>query len=243
MSIEAITRSRQLGGLLLTLLAVACRPTDVPVGDRSIAHAVVPDAGTSPDAAVDTRASGEADASTASKGGSGEPADAGDEGRVDDFEHDAAPLVLAHRTLAGPCVDPVAHTGSEEHLEIPRKQWPGVYETWLENRDLDGDGQGEWVVERMHAECDHALRLYVRRGDCGYFVGTLVGLDFAPMKASTNDLHDVTVESLSCPISHRKHYCRSTWKFDGHTYAPASERLAEAPRVPVEVVDPHAGCE
>ena len=98
--------------------------------------------------------------------------------------------------------------------------------------DLDVDGYGSPVVmvpddnPELSAD-DMEWTMYLKRGDCGYDVGTIAGLeDPAQLESESNGLRDLsTVRPASVPSGRGRGNVVSTqYKFDGKRYRPGKGR-------------------
>ena len=194
--------------LLLLLPLVACTPTPLqpPAPTAQLAPSTSP---TSTVAAVPRDASAAVD-----------PVDAGpkdaitpDAGLVDAGRPDAG----AARTvrLPGACIDPKTHASKT----IDKGKYPDSLYTDVPGVDLDGDGVDDAVIFGGATNITSTHHLYVLRGKCGHYVGTLhtAASGLAPTTDVNAGLFDLEGES-AC----QRHCCtagtRFRYRFDGRVY-------------------------
>jgi hypothetical protein len=132
--------------------------------------------------------------------------------------------------LKEPCVDAIAHAAWVIGKADPGDRYPnGFYSMAQVSLDLDEDRSTDMVVWGGASRQEVTYHLYVRRGECGYYVGTVPSSE--PLRtesAKSHGLHDVRSASDECPKSHKMSYCEATWRFDGTKYQVRSEK--EVPR-------------
>ena len=146
---------------------------------------------------------------------------------------DAGTLLGAGRVLRSPCVNPSVHAavvsagdgGSEPMLEF-------YVEDQIQKLDLDRDTKDDVVINGGASRWDVTYWLYVRRGACGHFVGTLSSSDgVKALRSESGGLVDLRVLTDECPklggLGHG--WCEIVYRFNGTRYKPISEKRAARP--------------
>lgn len=133
-------------------------------------------------------------------------------------------------TLPGPCVDPVLHAAFGLNADATVDNYRQLYISQTPWEDIDGDGTEDYLVKGGVLAAS-TYYLYVRRGDCGYYVGKvsdalMVGTD----GKKRGDLVEIFTTGNVCPISKKRHYCRGIWLFGGTAYALSSEEPIDRPK-------------
>lgn len=150
-------------------------------------------------------------------------------GDMPDYVRRPGPLTMSSGiVLPGPCVDPLLHAAfalnSGATLETYQSQYY-LQAPWI---DLDGDGLNDFVV-RGGGVPEGAYYLYLRRGDCGYHVGTIPRAESfgssGEMRGGLLQLFSVSHGCADGGIQRRQYFCRARWAFDGTAYALSLERL------------------
>jgi len=162
-----------------------------------------------------------------------EPRDAGADAAAvsrDPVRH-REPLVLVGGTVPGPCVDPTPWL---------RQRHPDLGDSFFDPAglevDLDGDGVNDEGYFGGAARFETDYRLFVRRGDCAYSVGSVHSSDgVTALRARHHGLFDIRTSSDSCPLAERRGrpstyqgYCETDWRFDGREFVPFAERKTKS---------------
>ena len=147
-------------------------------------------------------------------------------------------------TLAGPCVLPGLATTVDRYATsgTDAEPYPDDLEINAadesEADDLDGDGTADTLVFIGGARTLSTFGLYVRRGECGYFVGSIEtenGLHALATKS--HGLADVRTVSDQCgPLKTR--FCEVFQRFDGHTYRLLSRKPLPFPSPTLSPIKP-----
>ncbi|MBK8219204.1 MAG: hypothetical protein IPK71_36220 [Myxococcales bacterium] len=89
--------------------------------------------------------------------------------------------------------------------------------------DVDGDGTPDFVLNGGASRTIMNLRVYLKRGTCGYDLGTLEA-EGAPEQLATKTLglFDIRVIQDLCAAKTRTNRCEVVYKFDGRRYRPVS---------------------
>jgi len=118
-------------------------------------------------------------------------------------------------SIAGPCWNPQLHAAATNGL-VDDDGKPSLDPFEDLKFDLDGDGHPDFVLI-AGADTEMHWALYVRRGTCGYSVGTVDGGSIALAAGSSHGLRALKVESVCRTLTCTKVSTR--WEFDGHVYA------------------------
>lgn len=148
------------------------------------------------------------------------------------------PLRLTGFTLKADCVDPRVDFFARADVG-PAFDDPSPYSIGGLGQvrlDLDGDGTEDFVVFGGAERWQRDWWLYVRRGECGYFVGKIASSE-EPRTLATGSrgLRDLHTASDECPLAFPKglpdRYCETVWRFDGRKYVRIRETpVRKAPR-------------
>ncbi len=221
---RARSRARHAAGLALALFGAlaSCRAAIVP--DRtpgSVDAARVVDLPKAPSAAPAATTAGALDA------------EASTDAAADVAAAPPPPKVLVVRdeptrlgdgqVLPGPCVTPSMHAAiKSEDAGLPLDE--GFFSPTAHALDLDGDGTKDIVLNGGAARTTTTLLLYLRRGDCGYELGSIEVEEGEPevLRTKTRGLSDLRVVQDLCQSKTRTMYCEVTYKFDGRRYRPAA---------------------
>jgi alpha-tubulin suppressor-like RCC1 family protein len=120
---------------------------------------------------------------------------------------------LPHRTgyLQGPCVDPQAHARAHYPEARQDDRFLGI------DIDLDGDGTPDRVVSGGASVWQVTYLLYVQRGDCAYFVGSVPASESPrTLRQKHHGLFDL--HTADERRAHGFSYCDTVWHFDGTRY-------------------------
>jgi hypothetical protein len=124
--------------------------------------------------------------------------------------------------LPGACVDPAKYSRSTLSAAAADIH---VAED-IDSSDLDHDGNRDTFIEYEHAG-KRAVYMFIRRGDCGHFVGKVPDADLVEEETTkTKGLSDVLGVSL-CMAGRAEKLVRK-YRFDGTQY----QLVAERPREP-----------
>jgi hypothetical protein len=133
------------------------------------------------------------------------------------------PTKLANgQTIAGPCVTPAMDASSKSGKGEERLP-PDFFTPSSHEIDVDGDGIPDFVLDGGASRTIMNLRLYLKRGACGYDLGTIEA-EGAPERLVTKSLglFDLRVIQDLCSSRTRTNYCEVVYKFDGRRYRPVS---------------------
>lgn len=126
------------------------------------------------------------------------------------------------QVIAGPCVTPAmdasAKSGKGERQLPPEFFTPSSHEL-----DVDGDGTLDFVLNGGASRTIMSLRIYLKRGACGYDLGT-IDAEGAPERLASKSfgLFDLRVVQDLCTARTRTNFCEVVYKFDGRRYRPVS---------------------
>lgn len=142
------------------------------------------------------------------------------------------PLVLAGGTVPGPCVDPTPWL---------RQRHPDLGDAFFDPASLDVDLDGDGIDDEGYfggaARWETDYRLFVRRGDCAYSVGSVrSSAGVTALTTRHKGLFDIRTSSDSCPLAERRGRpspyrgtCETDWRFDGTSWIPFAERKTKTP--------------
>jgi len=135
-------------------------------------------------------------------------------------------------SLPGPCVDPGAHIRIMLRAS-GHSSFANETDAQSGLLDLDGDKQYDRAVLdsvlRQENSRQSPHHLYVMRGECGHYVGDVVGmLGLETLAQKSHSLHDLRIYSDHCSVygtkSDPSRLCQATWRFDGTRYVRFGER-------------------
>lgn len=130
----------------------------------------------------------------------------------------SAPRPTPTVRLPGPCVDPKAHA----HKVLDKSKFPEFLYTENPGPDFDGDGTDDFMIFGGATNMTSTLHLYVKRGQCGHYVGTVstTASGFNTTATAHAGLFDIEGRS-AC----RRGCCATselfTFRFDGRAYRAA----------------------
>jgi hypothetical protein len=122
------------------------------------------------------------------------------------------------QVLSGPCVTPAMHAAAKSTLD------EDFHSLTTHELDVDGDGTKDFVLNGGAARTTTTLLLYLRRGDCGYDLGSIDVEEDEPevLRTKTRGLFDLRVVQDLCQSKTGTMYCEVIYKFDGRRYRPAA---------------------
>lgn len=143
----------------------------------------------------------------------------------------AATRLRSGREIPGPCVDPLAHAAYVLGGFTPDTPAKDAVSESKQGWDLDGDGTREFVVDGGAARWQRTYHLYLRRGSCGHYLGSIRSSETPRLLTKgASGLREVHTADDECPLLEDAGtsggYCETIWGFDGKAYVRLREKPA-----------------